>query len=62
MQQMTSPAEFDHMTPREVRDWIREARQAYRDEESRRHMSDPANLDLLTRQHHAAMQNLRGRL
>ena len=62
MEKMTRPEDFDHMTPAEVRDWIREARAEYRSEKSRRHMSNPANLDLGIRQHHAAMQNLRGRL
>lgn len=62
MDQMTQASDFDGMTPREVRDWIREARAEVRSERSRQHMSDPATMDLLTRQHHAAMQNLRGRL
>lgn len=50
------------MTAREVRDWIREAREEYASEKSRRHMASPAREALLVEQHHAAMQNLRSRL
>jgi hypothetical protein len=62
MDKMTSPEDFADMTPREVRDFIREAREQFRSEKSRRHMARQQNFDLLIRQHHAAMQALRAML
>jgi hypothetical protein len=62
MENMTKPSDFEGMTPAEVREWIREAHAEYRSEKSRRHMANPANLELGVRQHHAAMQYLRSLL